>query len=788
MGHATFAPAMVRGLAVGFALLFAPGFIATRALGLNVRRSELPALSFALSLAAALPALLTAASAGRSLAVIAPLSAVVVIVLAGIATFRPVAQAAAVTDEEKTTDVRVLIAVAALLGAALTLGAYLFTQTGAVDRWWYLAYVRSYLTSAPLTLGEPFFGSGFVHPRFGFNAWLLVLAAWSRFAAVDPVFLYERVAPLLLVPTALSAARLLAGSIFRTPRVVWLAVVATALLWSGGSLFPILTRSVEDKILAAVVLAPVSLAAIARALSSRSLGWIVGASLALAAASTVHPVVYMITVLSALPYIALMAASRKTTPLVAALLVAALALGAAYPMSNGSAARELLAADGATLEQTDHPVVRIHRSRDRLIELKDDGYIVNPRLLAHPVTAFALLSLFFLGARTREERFFLIPATLIPLFICFAPPLATLVGGVGVPWMIYRVLWAIPYGMLAAAGIETVSNTVRLPALAAVALLAIGVAPIARTSVGERLSDARVAQTRPDGEFSDVLTVLSTLGRDALVAAPPELSERLPALTGVGVLAMSDRATTVFSGSRAAAQPRLRANAMINAGLWRADDETPTPTHILVAPGSVSDKYCGKRLHYGERYSLCIFEPTASKPGVNLAKADTPLGSEGNVTHAHTDLIDGKDERLIMQCTPGADHESDKLIWQRPGPWSGRYPGLFCRITVGREKRIGRMIAKRLHLAAFTGAATDEFIVEARAFDDIGQRWSVRNRTKVSGTTTMEFRLPRAHAHTFEITVVPTHLPFVKLDDFAMTFEDRMVRSLGGIALDTPPD
>ena len=51
--------------------------------------------------------------------------------------------------------------------------------------------------------------------------------------------------------------------------------------------------------------------------------------------------------------------------------------------------------DGAQLASSDHPVVRIHAARDRLIESDafariGGRYAVNPRLLAHPLLLLAL--------------------------------------------------------------------------------------------------------------------------------------------------------------------------------------------------------------------------------------------------------------------------------------------------------------------------------------------------------------------------------------------------------------
>jgi hypothetical protein len=292
-------PAWSRALAAAVALFWMPGYLVTTAIGVAplVTSAERPALYFVGSIAAALPALAAIGLAGAPLAAFWPSFAATLVVMAVLAvratrdspeTHAPTGSAPAATTP------RWLPALALAVVALTTLGAWQLTATGSIDRWWYLAYVRHYLDAGAIDFAEPLLGGGFVHPRFTFNAWLLVLAAWARLAAVDPVWLYEHACAPMLVPAAFSAVYMLARSLFSSSRLAWSATLAAGLLWASGSLFPALARMPEDKLLALLVIAPVTAGAIVRLLRGGSWHWLAVSAIAVAAQATTHALVYVI--------------------------------------------------------------------------------------------------------------------------------------------------------------------------------------------------------------------------------------------------------------------------------------------------------------------------------------------------------------------------------------------------------------------------------------------------------------------------------------------------------------
>ena len=268
---------------------------------------------------------------------------------------------------------RSLWAVAGLATVLLTIGAHAFTRGGSVDRWWYLAFVRAFLVENRLGIADPLLGSGTSIVRFACNSWLAALAVWSRATTIDPVLLYERAAPLLLAPIALSATAMAVRALLGERRASIAAVVIAAVFWTSGGPFPALTRLPEDKILAILILVPVLWAAVVRAVQRPKLEAqrLVLVALAAVALATVHPLVFIIGLVTIAPALLL------AEPRVAAAVALVLAMVAVVPVAVGLGAREQVEA-AASLEAEEHPVGRVHLSRERVSEV--GGFLRSSRV------------------------------------------------------------------------------------------------------------------------------------------------------------------------------------------------------------------------------------------------------------------------------------------------------------------------------------------------------------------------------------------------------------------------
>lgn len=734
--------------ASGLAVLVAPGAVLLAAAGMRLKRSEAPVFAFAASLSLNLAAFAACLAAGTSIAA-APAVLATVTVGAAVAArlllpapvagdSRSLAASPEVGDAPSVVP-RVLLV---LLAGACVAAAVAFAPVGSVDRWWYLAYVRGYLDGSALSLAEPFLGSGQAFARFGLHPWLFALAAWSRISGLDPVFVYEAGAPVVVVLASVSAAAAFAFELFgRGPRAR-LAVLATMLLWSGAAV-PLLARAGEDKVLAAAALLPlcfVSFLRMARSPSTRSGLLLFVVAIATAA---VHALDYAFVLVVLVPTAVWMAWRWPRQRRGAALATVVLLVVALAPAASGLAVSRRLGDIGAELSVPDHPVVRVHDARERLVELPVGGFVVHPRLLLHPLALLALLGMGILARRrsalSPDVEVFFVVAAVLPMAIAFAPPLPALAGQVIPPWMVYRVLWVLPLAPLAAVAAEAVTlRFSRHETAAACLLLAVGL-PLLASSSQVRLAEVRDRLATPaTSGFRDLVGAVASLPADAVVVAAPELAERLPAFTARHVLAGLDRSTIVFAGSREAGEARLRARAALLVGedegwaLSRAAGVTPT--HAVYDPRSGEVPRCGTMLYGDGGYALC-----------EMAREDSGRGSLPAAAPA-TSLP----SRIVAEgdCDPTPPTA-------RHDPWAAAAPTASCRIGVPVEWRSN--VHLLLVVETRSGRAVDELRIRVRRGTS-----ELHAVARGSGTTTVVLDLPPAAGDVIDVRLASSFLPVVR--------------------------
>jgi hypothetical protein len=240
---------LVQTLIVGAVLLLLPGACLLRALGSSVdlHPEERPAVWLVLSLALLSPAGVVTIVRPASLEMVLGwwfLTAAVSALLAGLRgkplrangrSTRHDARRARTGADEVGFPLAAMGFVAVIL---LTYGAFSFTRGGSIDRWWYLAFVRSWLAENAVSANDPMLGAGTFLARFAGNVWLIALAAWSRIASVEPFTVYESAAPLILAPLAASAAAFATRAVIGSRRLAVAGVVVAVLFWTSGSMFP----------------------------------------------------------------------------------------------------------------------------------------------------------------------------------------------------------------------------------------------------------------------------------------------------------------------------------------------------------------------------------------------------------------------------------------------------------------------------------------------------------------------------------------------------------------------
>jgi len=775
-------PKVARVALVGLGLLIMPGDTVARAAGLTLKGvAERCAAAFTFSLALLVPGLLIALASGTGVETVVA----VLLVSCTLLTWRSATRTAAapVRDREQRENGGAglgLVTITLLTLIALSLAAIAATRTGSIDRWWYLGYVRAW-TSGPLFAHEPFLGTGFVQPRFAFHTWLGALAVWARLSGTDPLWLFDRACPAFLMPLAFAAQAMFGRALFGTRRGAMLTALCASLLWAGGGPIAALTRLPEDKVLAALVLSPVLWASGVRA-CDRGGAWVVATGMAAVAIATIHPLGFL---LSAGPLGAFCAIRGWREPRLRRAIGAValvLAITSSYPLVSGWIVRRAYVTDGAAKLTADHPVARVHRSRQRLVDVGAFGYVVDPNLLAHPIIWIALAALPLLRRRSAREASFLAPAALVPLAVAFVPPLSATAGAVILPWMVHRVLWSIPFGALAAVAAEDGARRLGGRTGLVAFVLVVVSTPWAFSATTARMRAEREALVLPAAPaLHTVLKALRLLPAEAILAAAPELSERVPGLTGAHVLAMSDRATIVFAGSRAAGEARLRERAEVFAGLWQPSDDAPAPTHVLFAPGSAASRYCGHELLRNDGFVLCTFAGVSGPPNPPLPDVDASQDGVERVSPAAllfapapaAEIVsqqDAHDASVSAHCEPQprlAVPGPAGLTRARPGPWSAEFPSLSCSF----EGDTAALLPRTLVLVPALGMAVEELTIRATGLGSDGERWDTHARRRVHNGETLRVGLPRGAVDRVVIEITPSFLPFVKLRGFELTLE-----------------
>ena len=468
-----------------------------------------------------------------------------------------------------------------LLAVAVLLPAVSRYAGGGVDDWWDLSYVRALADRPFIDFREPMLGTGRVHPRFSWSAWLLLQAAGRELAGADPVQLQTQVLAPLVCVGSVSAVMLLARAVFSTANRVPLIVTTLVVpAWIYGTdALPYFTRLHQDKFFAALVLMPVLLAMamdyIARPTPRRAvLVGVTGMALC-----SVHTLVFGIGALGALACAATgFAMSRKRRGWYtvrsgafgarqAGVLAALLALTLVPPLWQAWALRDWFADQGVGLAAPDNPVVRAHLALDRLIAAGTPYMVVNPGAVFGPIGVMVALGTCLALRRRRQGDAYLVTLALVPAAILFLPFVAAGVGAITVPWMLYRIGWLIPQPLLVARVVQGALSAKRgvvrgiAVGVCAVVVIALSV-PTAADRLRRGMREHPFSyETFPRGTTLAAYRFLERAERRGSVLAPAGFSNLVPAMTGRAVVAFSERGTLVFSGSEAAAYTRLRDRA-----------------------------------------------------------------------------------------------------------------------------------------------------------------------------------------------------------------------------------
>jgi hypothetical protein len=499
------------------------------------------------------------------------------------------------------------------------------------DEWILMRTIRYFLEVKPIAY------------TFDFDVWDFVIALLIRLARVDLIDAYRLYVPPVLIVAASLAFFALAESVFRDRTAACFSYIVMALYClsdmhtrGSGAGMGLLVRIAEDKFAAWLVVVPLAQAAY--------LSFLRGGGTALAAVASALSLVAVVIYPLSLVWLALTVGATYAAALATGRLRArprALAGLAAIAAAAGGLAwwlRSMRATPYFNLFDPDWPLNAVLRglTRDQLLilSLEKGWYMAHPALLRHPLMIAAVLAtLCLLREFPRSLRAqFLVCSTLVPVLVVYNPLTASLLGRWITPWMVHRVVWAVPVALTLGYTLHRALAAVQCrlgpggiaasPARGRYAvawLLVIGaMSALLSARMGEswRALKARNRVGVTDGERE----LMHALSRDRRVAgevlAPTGIGIRLPAWNSrlrpypslddrrVGVAhagVLKESAAFYAATSIGEAEIALLKKRGIDYVITRTD--TPVDQAIRELPGPFKDVY------RGSSYSLYAWRP-----------------------------------------------------------------------------------------------------------------------------------------------------------------------------------
>lgn len=674
----------------------------------------------------------------------------------------------------------ILVVVSVLLAAA--------AANVARDRMWYIAFVARLASGTPIDWVEPFLGTGAVAARFAYNGWLLALAAWSSLTGASPSLVFERLAPPVLTVAAASAAWHFGRcAVPAAPGLAALAslsaMLATRFPFFSPDRYPFFARVAEDKSVALLVLAPVTLVAVADAVAANerksSTVW-ASLVLCLIAVAFGHALVMFLVGIAVAFLLVTSSVFGAANRVSARRVAAALALAAVVAVIPGRMA--VMARDNiidvkepasAWSQDVMNPVVRAHLRLERTRDLPVGGPIVEPMLVADPLLLAGLAGIVVAWRRRRDVGGALLAATSVPFVaLAFMPFVAPIFGRIVLPWMAYRALWLIPFGSLVALLLTALprgSTTTVVRSAAALVLLAttLSVLPWDRSSARQEV----VAPLR-DRDTREVLARIATLPSDARIAAAPGFAELIPALAGRAAVAVADRGTFVFAGSQSAAETRLRAATAL----------------VALAPGSprfrLEQAHRGGATHFvlhGHRCGRVGREVFRSGPLRLCTVVASPQGADRAGTASMAAAVDPTSalattvraalgSGITCSPTPQSEQTSDNgevHEWKRKSRWTAKPVAIRCRVKM--TPSAGDLV---LTVAAELPRARETIVLRAVARTGDGPTLVRHALVPLEGNHTAAILLRVANARALQLRIAPAYLPYLNLRELALRERD----------------
>jgi hypothetical protein len=314
------------------------------------------------------------------------------------------------------------------------------------DEWILMRNIRYFLEVKPIAY------------TWDFDVWDFVIALLIRLARVDLIDAYRLYLPPVLIVAASLAFFALAETVLRDRTAACFSYLVMALYclsdmhtrgWGAG--MGLLVRIAEDKFAAWLFAVPLAQAAFLSFLRGGGTAVVPVASALSLAAVVIYPLslVWLVLTVGA-TYVAALATGRlRARP-------PALAGLAAITAAAGALAwwlRSMRVTPYFKLFDPDWPLNAVLRGLTSnqllILSLEEGWYMAHPALLGHPLMIAAVLATLCLlrDFRRSLRAQFLVCSTLVPLLVVYNPLTASLLGRWITPWIVHRVVWAVPVAL-----------------------------------------------------------------------------------------------------------------------------------------------------------------------------------------------------------------------------------------------------------------------------------------------------------------------------------------------------
>lgn len=349
-----------------------------------------------------------------------------------------------------------LLVLASLLAVLLAVSGSARGFTFGGDEWFYMRAVRQFLDASAIS------------DTMMLDAWSFVLALVVKLAGLELIDAYQtQLLPFLVTGAALCFLAL-AKEVLRSWSGAALAFALQALLCLSdmqtrgeGAGMALLSRLIEDKYAGLLIAAPLALASLLAFLRSGHRGVLAACVVLSLAAVILQPLALFWIGLPASVLLAFAwwrSGERRPGWIVAAAVLATAALTLAW------AQRALRPAASFVLYAPEWPfnarLLALSRRQLYILSLERGWFMAHVDLLLHPLTLCALAAtvlLVPLFGRSLSSRF-LVAGMALPVLLAYNPLTATALGRWIMPWMVYRLLWALPVALVLAA---VLGNAVR---------------------------------------------------------------------------------------------------------------------------------------------------------------------------------------------------------------------------------------------------------------------------------------------------------------------------------------